>query len=284
MSTSPSPRPDDPPPEKLRFFLGGRDLEMCAIAELVRATLGPAAVVDRSLSWGARACAYATEIAAAIAQRLVPVLVELENDLPVRGRTIVVDHHGPAAGGPSALAQCFALLRLPAGRWTRRLALIDANDVGHVAAMRRLGATAEEMTAVRAEDRRAQGITPAQEAEGLAALGAGRPALDGRLLVVDLPHPHTATVTDPIALDPRWAGPDNLLVLMPDEIAFFGDGAAVGALDAACPGGWSGGELPERGFWGHLGRKGALETDLLDVLAASLGADRARDGNRCIFH
>ena len=38
---------------------------------------------------------------------------------------------------------------------------------------------------------------------------------------------------------------------MPGELAVFGTGPDIVALAAAFPGGWHGGDLPTRGFWGH---------------------------------
>ena len=46
-------------------------------------------------------------------------------------------------------------------------------------------------------------------------------------------------------------GFENLLVISPTEVNFFGRGSLVGRLGEEFPGGWSGGALPERGFWGH---------------------------------
>ncbi len=251
----------------LRFFLGGHDLEMLTIGELVRGEQGDAAVVDKGLRWGARAEAYAAEIAAWCDAGGVAVLVELPGLDGPAPNVIEVDHHGARAAEPSALRQVFALLGLPEARWTRSFALVEANDVGHVAAMRAMGATAAEMAAIRAADRAAQGITPAEEMAGRAALAAARSALGGRLMVVDLPHTRTATVMDPLALELGDATRD-VLVLTPAGPQFFGQGKAVAALDAAFPGGWRGGELPRRGFWG-LGHP-AAEAALLDAIAEAL--------------
>ncbi len=261
---------------RLRFFLGGHDLEMLTIRDLVRECLGPGAVLDKGLAWGARAADYAAEIAAWRAGGRVAVLVELLADAAHAAAPdlILIDHHGERVAEPAALRQVFTLLRLPESAWTRHFALVAANDVGHVAAMRAMGATVEEMAAIRAADRRAQGINAFDEAAGLTALENARRAFDGRLLVVDLPHGRTATVTDPLAL--RGDGvEEQLLILCPGAVHAFAQGAAVAALDAAFPGGWRGGELPRRGFWG-LGRAvpeaallAALESVMVGAAAAT---------------
>jgi hypothetical protein len=89
---------------------------------------------------------------------------------------------------------------------------------------------------------------------------------DGRLTLVRLPHGRTATVADPLAIQE----PDQpLLALSPGEVNFFGPGLAVMALDAAFPGGWSGSDLPDQGFWGHGEPVPAVKA-LLIVLASAL--------------
>ena len=108
-----------------------------------------------------------------------------------------------------------------------------------------------QMRAIRAHDRAAQGITGTQEEQGIEACKSPRTLYGGRLTVVTLPHGRTATVTD--VLDKRLGGPgyENLLIFSPEQTSFFGAGGAINALKEAFPGGWSGGELPQRGFWGH---------------------------------
>lgn len=234
------------------FFLGGRDLEMVTIAALLQARQAAgdgriAQVADAGLLWGARASDYGPQIAAAAARSEVPVLVELAADVPLPPGTVEIDHHGARSAEPAALRQVFGLLALPASDWTREFALVAANDTGHVAGMRAIGAADDEIRRIRAADRAAQGITAQEEAEGLRALAARREGLDGTLLVVDLPHGRSATVADPLALagDLR-----DLLLLSPGSTQFFGSGERIARLDAAFPGGWRGGELPRRGFWG----------------------------------
>lgn len=259
------------------FFLGGGDLEMAAIGELLR-RCAPGRVQDDALAWGARASAYADRIQQALQDGRTVVLVELTDDLGLtsgasRDRVVVVDHHGPLAGRdrPTSLEQVFTLLGRPAGEWTRWHTLVAANDRGHVRALEAVGASPAEIAQVRAADRAAQGITSEQEAAGRRAAEQAETVWQGALTVVELPHDRTATVTD--VLDRALGGPgyQNLLVLGPHSTTFFGVGEAVAALAAAWPDGYYGGELPERGFWGGALRHSRIE--LLAVLAPALGAD-----------
>ncbi|AEO46651.1 hypothetical protein F11_00905 [Rhodospirillum rubrum F11] len=220
---------------------------MKTLATLVRETLGEQAVRDRNLGWGARLSDYADDLAT-LPATTVPVLVELDLDAPLPPRALVIDHHGAAAGEnqPTALEQAFHLLALPAERWTRWHALVAANDKGHIAALRAMGATPEEIDRVREADRLAQGISPAEEAAGRDALSRAERPFDD-LLLVHLPHNRTAVVMD--RLPP--GSPANVLILSPEETNFYGAAPLIQALNHAIPGGWFGGALPSQGFWGY---------------------------------
>jgi len=260
-------------PEHLVFFLGGRDLEMATIRDLLQ-EVAPGRFYDKALAWGAAASAYRQEILATLAGGLTPVLVELADDLDLTPtRTIVVDHHGARAGAhqPTALHQVFALLGLPGKRWNRWFELVAANDRGYIPAMIERGATLEEIVRVRAADRAAQGITPAEEAAGEQAVAQAETLAGGLLTVVHLPHARTATVTDRLQPELGGAGYHNLLVDCPAQQNFFGAGQLVLALQQRFPGGWYGGALPARGFWGHDAPVPNVLPFLLDKLRAITG-------------
>ena len=238
--------------QNLVFLLGGHDLEMLTIAELARAQ--GIEVFDKRLTWGARASGYRAEIASVLAAGKTPVLIELANDLDQSDARIVwIDHHADRAGAsyPTSLHQVFSLLNLPRSAWTRWHDLVAANDRGYVTEMLAIGATREEIEKVRAADRAAQGITAKQEKAGAKAVNGARTFANGRLTVVSLPHNRSAVVTDRMENALGGPGCENLLVICPNEVNFFGDGRHVLTLDNEFPGGWFGGALPEKGFWGH---------------------------------
>jgi hypothetical protein len=263
-------------PNRLRFFLGGADLEMVTIRDLLAQAGAP--YRDRGLGWGARASHYREPIEEAVRQGETPVLVELEDDLDVApDRLLVVDHHGARAGDtePTALHQVFDLLALPAERWTRWLELVAANDRGHVEGLLEAGATPEEIRQVRAADRAAQGITPAEEAAAERAIEVRQELCDRRLTVVHLPHGRTAPVTDRLHEALGGPGYENLLIASPGEVNFFGSGELVNALDARWPGGWKGGALPQRGFWGHRRVDSTEVAPFLERHLVATGAGRS---------
>lgn len=260
------------------FFLGGRDLEMLAIRELLEEA-APGRFHDKALSWGARASAYRDEIDACRSRGDTPVLVELEDDLGLDA-LVVVDHHGQRAGedAKTSLEQVFDLLALPPERWTRWHTLVAANDRAYIPGLVAAGATREEIVRVRAADRAAQGITPDEEAEAERALEQAVSLCGGQLTVVNARHARLAAVEDRLHAALGGPGFDNLLLIAPDEVNFSGDGRVVLALESRFPGGWYGGALPGQGFWGHAGRpEGLVEAVVVAVDAGGQGAGVGRD-------
>ncbi len=261
----------------LWFFLGGRDLEMETIRNLLEAE-APGRFSDNGLCWGAKASDYAEDILRRRAMGFRPVLIELEWDLgELPEDVVVVDHHASKAGMhmPGALRQVFTLLALPERRWSRRFALVAANDSGYIPALQAAGASAEEIDAIRAEDRRSQGVTEDQERQAEQAVSRRQVLGDGALIEVDLPHDRTSPVVD--RLHPAIHGseqPATLAVFSPAEVNVFGSGATVERLDAAFPGGWKGGALPLYGYWGRADGHHQRE-QIRSVLRAWL-ADRSR--------
>lgn len=235
-----------------QFFLGGYDLEMRTIRELIEQHTD-ATIHDKHLSWGASASDYRHEIEVALDEGEIPVLIELKLDLDLpEDKICIIDHHGPSSGHdkPTCLEQVFKLLNLPQHLWTRRLALVAANDRGYIPAMKELGATPEEIQLIRLQDRQAQGISEEEEQAAIAALGCLEYLCDGRLAVARLPHNKTAALVDRLQPEAGGTGIQNILVISPDEINFFGEGKAVLALAERYPQGWYGGDLPVKGFWG----------------------------------
>ena len=106
--------------DKLIFFLGGRDLEMLTVRELLDEKGVP--YYDKGLSWGAKASDYEEEIEKVIESGLTPVFVELTDNLELSQESrILVDHHVEMASrNNSTLRQVFELLEIPSEQWTGR--------------------------------------------------------------------------------------------------------------------------------------------------------------------
>jgi hypothetical protein len=256
-------------PGKLHFFLGGHDLEMETIAGLLTGHQLPFS--DAGLGWGASASSYREQIEELDRHGQRLVMVELENDLihqPVDA--IWIDHHGARAGSamPTSLEQIFELLDLPGEQWSRHYQLVAANDRGYLPALAAIGATRAEMEAIRSADRAAQGVGPADEEAALAALRHLEALCAGRLSVARLSTSRVSPLVD--RLDPLLggAGYENLLVISPNELNFYGAGGLVERLARLIPAGWYGGSLPEYGYWGcrYASDSAALPTDVESCL------------------
>jgi len=236
---------------KYLFCLGGHDLEMLTIKQLLEDNAQP--LLDKHLSWGATASALESEIKEAHQQGITPVLIELHNDLALHSEQIIlIDHHGPLARKtqPTALHQVFKLLSLPSSSWTRWFELVAANDRDHIAGLQALNATQAEIITIRQADRRAQGITANDETSAKKAIATMEIKANGALNIVQLSHHRSAAVVDKLHPALGGIGFRNLLIRSPQELNFFGQGQWVQALAKAFPQGWYGGALPERGFWG----------------------------------
>ena len=91
--------------KSLVFFLGGHDLEMLTIRELLEKA-APGRFHDKRLAWGARATEYKEEIGACLHRGETPVLVELKDDLGLppgdRKSTRLNSSHSRASRMPSS--------------------------------------------------------------------------------------------------------------------------------------------------------------------------------------
>jgi hypothetical protein len=233
------------------FFLGGDDAEMRRIAEVLSGACTPWA--DARLAWGAKASAYGDEVSQAASNGYAPVLVELEVNCKVPKGTIVIDHHGDRAAEPASILQVLSLLGRRPTRWDL---VIAANDSGWFPGLVAMGATPEEMAAVRAAERFAQGITPEQEREAERALAEPAEFI-GSVRVVRMAHSKCATVGDRLAIAAIAAGqpiPPYVVFSGDGEVNFSGPGDLAQALHQEFPGGWAGGsglgDANGVAFWG----------------------------------
>ncbi|HIP83247.1 MAG TPA: hypothetical protein EYH19_06700 [Desulfocapsa sulfexigens] len=261
-----------PDKQNCSFFLGGHDLEMLTILELLKAN-GIAAkdIFDKQLAWGAAADDYRQEIQSCFEYGRAPVLIELaDREGKYHNRAIVIDHHNESAGQdvPTSLHQVFDLLGLAKNAWTRWHELVAANDRGYIPALLAVGATQQEIQDIRAADRAAQGVTPEEEKLCEDALTRLEYLLEGSLVIARLPHNRTSPLCDRLEPALGGAGYRNLLVFCPREVNFFGSGRLVEQLAGSFPGCWYGGALPEYGFWGMQGTEKDLREKLLERLSS----------------
>lgn len=262
--------------ESLVFFLGGYDLEMESILHLLQKHVSPGQIHDHHLAWGARASAYNTELDSVFHEGKRPVLIELTVDRPLPATCILIDHHNERSGAdqPTSLEQIFRLLELPEREWTRWHALVAANDRGYLPEMAAMGATTEEMISIRSADRRSQGIREFEEQQAIDAVARRTIHAGGQLTRIDLPHSRTAAAADRMERLLGGAGYYNLIVGTPSSVSFFGEGSLIDVLKQNFPGGWWGGALPERGYWGSATDIERVFPTVIDAINADNASNR----------
>lgn len=242
------------------FVLGGNDAEMLRIKEILDANgIGS---VQPSKGWGPKS--FGPEQIGAEGMtpgtRIVFVEAAPSPEFPAVRAHVVIDHHGDNAGLPASLMQVLDLLHINPTRWDD---VVAANDSGWFSGLQKLGATPEEMSAVRFADRSAQGITPEHEQEAERALGASIEMV-GDIRVIRMSHSKCAPVGDRLAIEAIAAGqpvPQYLVLSGDGEVNFSGDGALAqilferyrkeGPLPANAWAGGSGlGKVGETAYWG----------------------------------
>lgn len=199
------------------FFLGGKDLEMEAIKELLKQN--GVEYTDFQLNWDtANTSSYEKEINDVISEGKIPVFVELTHNSKLPETFVDIDHHNKNAHKEASILQVCDLLGIER---TRDIMLIAANDAGYIPAMIRYGATDEEIARVRRRDRICQGITEAEEKEAIRALKENTEVVDG-LTIVKMSHARTATIADRLFDINKQ---QNVLIFSDNgEVNYYGDG------------------------------------------------------------
>jgi hypothetical protein len=136
--------------KKRLFLLGGYDLEMRAIREILDRE--GERYIDKNLSWGAKLSDYRDELK----DDYLFIGIELIEDITPPQNYISIDHHNNLQSNPSSLEQIGNILGVELSRKERLIAL---NDSGYIPAMVEYGATQREIDEIRKKDRKAQGVT-----------------------------------------------------------------------------------------------------------------------------
>lgn len=200
---------------KMLFLLGGHDLEMLTIRDILERH--DVAYVDHRLSWD-NACvsSYRKEIEEATKQGLMVCGIELQEDMPLPSSYRKIDHHNELAQLSTALEQVMDILHLP---MDRHLRLVAANDKAYIPGMEQLGATKDEVNAIRRADRKAQGVTDEDERLAEQAIAQNRECI-GDLQVVHALSPHFSPISD------RLFPYQRLLIYTDDEWVYYGKDAS----------------------------------------------------------
>jgi len=247
------------------FFLGGRDLEMLAIRELLEDEYqGP--YTDHELQWGAKASDYKNEISRAIERGYIPVLVELENDLDLQSSTVeIIDHHNEYAGAnaPTPLEKVYVLLGKSLDAASEEHKAIVANDRGYAYEMRDKGFDSGLIRTIRRREWQATGITE-KDIEGAKQSLRDELSIVGDICLVKASNDKAGLIADlllhefqnehrDLGIPSEAVDPEILVVSGPSEWNVYAPGAVISSLRALEPEkSWTGGSMPMRGYWGIL--------------------------------
>ena len=172
------------------FLLGGHDLEMLTIRELLEQNqyVQEKDYLDRHLGWGAKLSDYADSFK----KDKVNVAIELLEDTPQPPQYLRIDHHNELNTLPASIEQVAALLNTPLSRHQQ---LVAANDKGFIPALQDFGASATEIADIRRRDRAAQGVTDEDEHLAELSIQNSKEIVNGITVVKSLT-PRFSTVAD----------------------------------------------------------------------------------------
>ncbi len=147
------------------FLLGGYDLEMLTIKNILlqEGFIEGKSIFDKKLKWGAKLSSYKEELQH-LPNHSIIYGVELEEDMTLPLNYKRIDHHNNFSDKDASLLQ---VLKLLGKEPTREQELIIANDIGHIEAMKCMGASDEEVKQIRQRERTIQGVTQADEEQAL---------------------------------------------------------------------------------------------------------------------
>ncbi|MDD3505903.1 MAG: CorA family divalent cation transporter [Sulfurimonas sp.] len=190
---------------KQLFLLGGNDLEMDAIRDLLKNnSIKPA---DKNLAWGAKLSDYKEFL------NFEGTIygIELEEDITPPSNYVEIDHHGKNDHKKSSLEQVAEILGV---KLDDDQMLIAANDARYISGMKSLCAKQEKIDKIRAKDRASQGVT--EEDEEL-ALQSFNIALSDKTNVIYSKTSHFSAVSDL-----AYYKYDNYIIYNDTKVVFYG--------------------------------------------------------------
>ena len=144
--------------EKYIFLLGGIDLEMLEIQNILNAN--GIKYYNKSLTWENASWKVYKDITNKKHDTPIFVGIELQDKSFRPSKSIDIDHHSFESIKPSSIEQVAKLLGVKLNRWQM---LVAANDSGYIAGMDDICATKKEKQKIRLADKKAQGVTEEDE-------------------------------------------------------------------------------------------------------------------------
>lgn len=237
--------------KKYIFFLGGYDLEMVTIKEILEKRKEK--FFDKKLSWGAKASSYQSELAI-LQPEQIPVLIELGIDIPIPPETIIIDHHNEKSGADkkASIEQVAGLLGI---ELTLEQKYVAVNDKKYIPGLISLQLSEKKIKEIRKKDRIAQGVTDKDEELGKTSVAHFLNKLDDDTVLIYSLTEKTSTITDSIYRYYR-----HIFIITPSKkISYSGTGELVKKLIQKYSelknsdnevSFWFGGNLPLTGYFG----------------------------------
>lgn len=192
---------------KYIFLLGGHDLEMLTIKEMLE--LHKYNFFDYDLSWGAKLSAYA----AVLNNDDHFVAIELIEDISPPKYYTLLDHHNEFSHRKSSIEQVADLIGISLNREQE---LVAANDSGYIPALIAKGANNDEIARIRKQDRQAQGVTEIDESLAVESISRNLTTYNGITVVQSLT-PRFSAVVD------RLFPFRSLIIYNDSTLNYYGD-------------------------------------------------------------
>ncbi len=193
------------------FLLGGHDLEMLEIKELL--DKNNEKYLDNNLTWGAQWSDYSTDIEKPENKGKIFVGIELsqKQDMPLDG--IDIDHHNFNSDKVSSIEQVSKLLNVELNHWQE---LVAANDRGYIPGLEQMCATEKEIKKIREADKKAQGVTEVDEKKAKESVEKHKEEIDDFVIIKSLTEKFS-TITD------LMYGKTNKLIVYNDtSLSYYG--------------------------------------------------------------
>lgn len=203
--------------KQLIFLLGGHDLEMNVIANILKEQC--VCYRDHSLEWhNAKLSQYKEDLHRYGNNPAYHIYgIELQEDCLLPDNYTRIDHHNDYVDCPSALEQVAAVLGLSLTRYQQ---LVAANDKGYIPGMKEIGATPEEIICIRLEDRKAQGVSDEDELLAKKAIRENK-VETANLILIRAFTSRFSPICD------RLYPYARLLIYTDREVGYYGKGVAI---------------------------------------------------------
>ncbi len=194
------------------FLLGGHDLEMLEIKELL--IQNKQEFVDHNLFWNNATWEdYSAEMAKPENKDKTFVGIELSGKQDMPAGRIDIDHHNFNSNKPSSIEQVAKLVEVKLNHWQE---LVAANDKAYIPGLNQMCATEEEIKMIRKADKEAQGVTDEDEKKAEESVKKHKEVIDGVAIIKSLTNKFS-----PIT-DLMYGKANQLIVYNDTSLSYYG--------------------------------------------------------------